>query len=106
MKESTLGTRIAETRKEKHMTQEMLAEHAGISQIFISEIERGIKLPSLETFVAIVEVLGTSADYLLRDEIRAGEDFVFDELTKKLSGLTPRQRKAVTDIVDAYLRTL
>jgi len=31
---------------------------------------------------------------------------VFDEITNKLAGLTPQQRKTAADILDAYLRNL
>lgn len=106
MVEGALGFRIAEIRRKKHITQEGLAERAGISQIFISEIERGIKQPSLDTFVRIADALEVSADYLLRDDIRAGEAYVFDELTEKLKNLTPAQRSAVAKIIDAYLSTI
>jgi len=36
----------------------------------------------------------------------SGKEFVYDELTQKLDGLTPQQRKTAADILDAYIRNL
>ena len=101
-----LGKRIKEVRNKKGYTQEELAEMAGIGAIYLGEIERGLKMPSLNVFIKIVEALEVSADYILRDELSSGKSYVFDELTEKLSELTPKQRKAATAILDAFLVTL
>ena len=37
--------------------------------IYLGEIERGVKMPSLNVFLRIVEELNVSVDYLLRNEI-------------------------------------
>lgn len=48
-----LGGRIQVLRRERGMTQDELAHAAGISQKYLSELERGAKAPSLETLVAL-----------------------------------------------------
>ena len=106
VKTGDLSKRIRETRKSKKLTQEELAEKAEISVVYASEIERNIKTPSIEVFAKIAKALDVSADYLLRDELPTGKAYVFDDLTKKLEGLTPKQRKTVSDIIDAYLNNL
>ena len=106
MKTGDLGKRIRETRRSKKLTQEALAEKAEISVVYVSELERNLKTPSIDVFVKIAEALDVSADYLLRDELPTGKEYVYDDLTKKLEGLTPKQRKTVIDIVDAYLNNL
>ncbi len=40
-------------RHDRELTQEMLAQECGISQKYLSELERGEKTPSWETLVAI-----------------------------------------------------
>ena len=47
-----------------NLTQEKLAELAGISPSFVGHIERGEKKASLETMVHIAAVLNTTTDYL------------------------------------------
>ena len=68
MQREALGKRIREARKQKALTQQQLAEALGITDVYISEIERGNKMPSIPLFIAFVEVLDISADYLLRDD--------------------------------------
>lgn len=106
MDKVTLGLRVREARQAKGYTRQALAEHAGTGEVYLGEIERGLKMPSLNTFIRIVEALGISADYLLRDELTSGKEYIFDEVTQKFQGLTPKQRRAAADIIDAYIKHL
>ena len=106
MEKTALGQRIRESRMEKGYTQQALANKAGIGLMYLGEIERGIKMPSLSVFIKIVDALDVSADYVLRDELKSGERFIFDDLTDKLAPLSPKQRKTATEILDAYIRNL
>jgi len=106
MDKAELGKRVREARNKAGLTQESLAEKADIGIMYLGEIERGIKMPSLKIFIKIIEALDISADYLLRDELTSGKTFVYDEITEKLEGLTPRQRKGAVEILDAYIKTL
>ena len=106
MENAILGARIREARKKRKLTQGKLAEMADIGETYLSEIERGIKLPSMSVFIKLVEALGVSADYLLRDTLTSGRDFVLDDLTRRMEKLTPAQRKTAADILDAYLKNL
>jgi transcriptional regulator with XRE-family HTH domain len=51
------GRRLRQLRREKDLTQEQLAEAAGISVDFLSNMERGINAPSFETLEKLVEIL-------------------------------------------------
>lgn len=106
MEKVALGQRLREVRQSKGYTRQILAEQAGTGEVYLGEIERGLKMPSLNTFIRIVEALDISADYLLRDELTSGKTFVFDEITQKLKSLTPKQRKTASDILDAYIKNL
>ena len=106
MDSKTLGNRIRESRIKKMYTQQRMAEIAGISQMYLGEIERGAKMPSLRSFIKIIEALDLSADYVLRDELSSGERYIYDEITEKLKNLSPQQRKAASEILDAYIRNL
>jgi transcriptional regulator with XRE-family HTH domain len=74
--------------------------------VYLGEIERGLKMPSLNSFIRITEALDVSADYLLRNELSSGRDFIYDEIAEKLQKLTPKQRKTAADILDAYIKNL
>lgn len=106
MTKENIGRRMKEARIKRGLTQEQLAEKIDITTVYLSELERGIKLPSLTVFVGIAEALHISTDSLLRDELETGKEYIYDDLTKKLEHLSPKQRVAVADIVDAYVRNL
>lgn len=55
-----IGQKIKDLRHYKNLTQEELGERTDLSKGYISQIERNITSPSMETFLNILEVLGTS----------------------------------------------
>ena len=70
MNQKAIGRRIKTARERKRLTQEQLAELIDLSPMHISVIERGVKLPKLETLINIANVLDVSADVLLQDVIK------------------------------------
>ncbi len=106
MDKVAIGSRLREARNMVKLTQEQLAEKVGIGTTYISDIERGAKFPSLSLFIKIVDALGVSSDFILRGEIEAGKNCVYDDITRKLDGLTPKQRLGVADLIDAYIKNL
>ena len=102
----SIGENIRKYRKTKKMTQEMLAERAGLSVNYIGSIERGEKLPSLETFIVILNQLGVTADCILQDVVQANYELKMSLLNEKLSVLSPDQRVTVEDVVDVLVRRL
>ena len=61
---TNMGNRITERRKELYLTQEALAEQAGISVSFMGHIERGSRIASLDTLLSICIALDVSMDYI------------------------------------------
>ena len=59
-----LGKRIKLARVAKDYTQEALAKQVGCSTVFISEIEKGTKRPSIETLHRISTKLKIGMDEL------------------------------------------
>ena len=53
-----VGERLRERRRELKMTLQDVADTAGFSVGFISQIERGITVPSLVSLVAVCRALG------------------------------------------------
>jgi transcriptional regulator with XRE-family HTH domain len=60
-----LGKKILELRKEKRLTLHMMAQEIGMSPSLISQVERGVLKPSLETLIRISRFLEVSPAYLL-----------------------------------------
>ena len=74
MKYEELGRRIRLQRVLAQLTQEKLAEQAGISLSFLGHIERGTRKASLETLVNICNALKISPNILLQDSL--GDDLL------------------------------
>lgn len=60
-----LGHRIRTIRREMRLTQEELAEKVGISASFLGHVERGSRVASLDTLVAICNTLKVTPQQLL-----------------------------------------
>ena len=58
-----LGKRIKELRIDKGWTQERLQEHSGLDRTYISDIERGVRNPSIKS----LEKLATALKVKLSD---------------------------------------
>ena len=68
-----LGKKIRQVRRQKSMTQEQLAEKAGISASFLGHIERGTRIASLETLIELCNTLQVSPDNLLSASLNADD---------------------------------
>ena len=101
-----MGDRIREARKHQGLTQDQLAERLDISVQFVGQIERGLKLPSMQVFIKLIEVLNVSADYLLRDAVSSGRLFGENAIGRKIDKLKPKQRIALEALVDTYIQYL
>jgi transcriptional regulator with XRE-family HTH domain len=64
------GRRLRELRKKRGMTQEALAEAADLSGNYISDLELGLKVPSLTILVRLSEALDIGTPELLADFTR------------------------------------
>ena len=64
-----IGSRIRAKRLMQNISQEKLAEIAGVGTTHISHIETGNTMPSIKTFIAIINALNISADELLRNHM-------------------------------------
>ena len=104
MDKLTMGDRIREARKKCELTQEQLAEKLDVSVEFVGQIERGQKLPGMQVFIKLIEVLNVSADYLLRDSISTGKLFGENALGSKVDKLSPKERVALEALIDTYLQ--
>ena len=93
-----LGKRIQLRRKELGLSQEAAAERCGISPSCYSNIERGIKIMSLETFVSICKTFSISADYLLSDELPDIDAVILNTLQEA--------KKSGTIQYEKYLRAI
>lgn len=102
-----LGKRIKLIRKGQDLTQEMLAEKAGVSQHYIYEIEAGRKAMSIHSFASLTCALDVSADYLLfGDELQlldVDTPSSHNQLMEFAAELNPSQRDHVLEILEVMV---
>ena len=57
-----IGEKLRNLRIQKNLTQEELGERTDLSKGYISQLERDLSSPSMETFFSILEVLGVTPE--------------------------------------------
>lgn len=98
-----IGLRIRIARKEREWRQDDLAEHIGKSTTYVGMIERGERMPTLDTFVDIITELGITADQVLCDVVSYGYQTRLYQYEERIRDLDHKDRQKLFDIMDAYL---
>lgn len=104
MKLDSVGRHIRAYRLSRKLRQEDLAEKTGLSANYIGMVERGEKVPSLETFVCIANTLGVSADVLLTDVLDNGYTVKNSLLTERMDKLSKDDRDMIYDVVATMMK--
>ena len=104
MKLDTIGKNIRKFREIKKLRQNDLAEKTDLTTNYIGMIERGEKIPSLETFINILNSLGVSADMVLSDVLDNGYKVKDSLLNEKLEKLVPEDRNRIYEVIDTMMK--
>lgn len=104
MKLDTIGKNIRKFREIKKLRQEDSAEKTDLTTNYIGMIERGEKIPSLETFINILNSLGVSADMVLSDVLDNGYTVKDSLLNEKLEKLVPEDRNRIYEVIDTMMK--
>jgi transcriptional regulator with XRE-family HTH domain len=103
----SLGEYIREQRVLAEVSLRQLAKVAGVSNPYLSQIERGLKKPSAEILQQIANGLRISAETLY---VRAGilEEREGDPVVAAAilgdTGLTERQKRVLLDVYESFRR--
>lgn len=92
----SLGEKIASARKEKGMTQEMLAEQLGVTRQAVARWETGLSVPDAGMLVRIAGALDTTVNDLLgEEEPEQGRDLAaeLEALNRQLAEREERSRR-------------
>ena len=103
MNTSSIGKRIRKCRENKGWRQEDFAEKIGLSVTYTGMIERGEKVPKLETFITIANVLGVSTDILLADVLDTGYDIKSSLMTEDIAKLPKNERERIYHVVSSMI---
>jgi transcriptional regulator with XRE-family HTH domain len=104
---ASLGEYLRDQRKGAELSLRQLAEQAGVSNPYLSQVERGLRKPSAEVLNKIAAALQISAEHLY---VQAG---LLDEASAPVAqtlaaikadpALTARQRQTLIDIYSAFV---
>lgn len=101
-----LGSNIKKYRQEQNMTQEYVAEQCAISAGYYKMIELGHKVPKLETFIKIAEVIQTPLDKLLSGNVSWTDKINTYEILEKLSELPSAERQEAIRLLEYHIQLL
>ena len=105
---SSLGEAIRRQRELSKVSMRQFASMAGISNPYLSQIERGLRAPSERVLDAIAHSLETSTDALYEQagimrELDDDEALETREAIEADDRLTGRQRRALLEVYDSFL---
>lgn len=95
---SVIGERLKKARKEKHLTQEQLAEKIDVSIAFLSRIERGSSQINLKRLTQICELLDITEGDILNGTSSKSTKYLNNEFTSLLKDCSPDKQKLIYDI--------
>lgn len=98
-----IGPRLRKARKDKKLTQAQLAEEADLSNNYISNIERGTSIPSLETFVMLCNALDVTADMMLTDSVYRSSEYLKESIAVKLVRCSKKNMRIIERFIDLLL---
>ncbi len=103
----SLGDYLKEQRISARLSLRQLAEQAGVSNPYLSQIERGLRKPSADVLQQIARALRISAEQLyIRAGIISPEDGVGGSVELAVlndTGLTERQKQSLLDVYSSFL---
>jgi transcriptional regulator with XRE-family HTH domain len=104
----SLGEYIREQRRNAQYSLRQLAEAAGVSNPYLSQIERGLRKPSAEILQQIAKALRISAETLYVQagilEERQGEGLELRAAILADPLINERQKQALLAVYDAFLK--
>ena len=103
----SLGEYLKEQRLASKLSLRQLSEQAGVSNPYLSQIERGLRKPSADVLQQIAKALRISAEQLyiragILDPDEAGTSSVVQAVLAD-ARLTERQKQSLLDVYSSFL---
>lgn len=99
----SIGPNIRKYRIERGMKQEQLAELTNLSANYIGMVERADKVPSLTTFIHILNALDVSADMVLSDVLNSKYKIRSSIILDKIGNLPNKDQQLIYAVIDTML---
>ena len=100
-----IGNKVLAIRKKYGMTQNEVAEAAGLSNRTYADIERGSVKMRVDTVLHICNALHITPDEILttnKDDLSTQQE----ELFARLDACSPKEKKTALELLSVYLKSL
>ena len=94
-----IGQRLQARRMDRKLTQEVLAEKAGITVVYLSKIENGKVHPTMELLDALCGILELELSALLSGVQTALPGYGNEQLHQLFASLTPQAKQVALNIM-------
>jgi transcriptional regulator with XRE-family HTH domain len=103
---SDIGSFIRAQREAAQVSVRQLAEKAGVSNPYLSQIERGLRKPSAEVLNQIAKALRVSAEvlYVQAGILEPGEPNAVRDAIVTDMAITERQKQVLLDIYASFIQ--
>ncbi len=95
-----VGQRIQKYRTQRNLTQDQVAERAGISQKHLSRIEQGYHNPRFDMIIQIANALSIPIDALAKDMSDDDSTVFLESIKPEIEKLSPGQREYVKKSIE------
>jgi transcriptional regulator with XRE-family HTH domain len=104
---NSIGEYIRQQREQAKISLRQLAEQAGVSNPYLSQVERGLRKPSADILQQIAKGLRISAEalYVQAGILDAPVGGPVVDAVLADSGLTERQKQVLLDVYETFRRT-
>ncbi|HEY7050917.1 MAG TPA: helix-turn-helix transcriptional regulator [Mycobacterium sp.] len=99
-----IGSFIRAQREAAQVSVRQLAEKAGVSNPYLSQIERGLRRPSADVLSQIAKALRVSAEalYIRAGILEPGEPSAVRHAVVNDTAITERQKEVLLDIYNSF----
>src|SRR6266702_3320585 len=103
---NSIGDYIRQQREQAKISLRQLAEQAGVSNPYLSQIERGLRKPSAEILQQIAKGLRISAEalYVQAGILDAPAGGPVTDAIRAATELTERQKQVLLDVYETFRR--
>ena len=100
------GKRMREIRISKNLSVQKVADEVGIQRNYVSQIEKGDKIPSADTMIRIANVLSVTMDSLLCDYLDTANQVIPAGVYAKIAELPRNQQRHIERLIDLEIEFL
>jgi transcriptional regulator with XRE-family HTH domain len=101
---SDIGSFIRSQRETAQVSMRQLAERSGVSNPYLSQVERGLRKPSADVLAQIAKALRVSAEvlYVRAGILEPGEASQVRDAIVTDTAITERQKQVLLDIYSSF----